>query len=80
MVGVADLDGSLVTAEVVIDDGEVTAGGMIDTKDPLNDVPPQTSVPLSCTHTLTPSHPHYIQDNSRSFLWSNLQKDTTSEG
>ena len=55
MVGVADLDGSLVTAEVVIDDGEVTAGGMIDTKDPLNDVPPQTSVPLSCTHTLTPS-------------------------
>ena len=43
----SDLDGGLVSAQVVIDDGEVATGGVIDPQHTLNYVPPQTNVPLS---------------------------------
>ena len=43
----SDLDGGLVSAQVVIDDGEVATGGVVDPQQTLNYVPPQTNVPLS---------------------------------
>ena len=45
------LNGGLVSAEVVIDDGKVTTGGVVDPQNPLHYVLPQTSVSISCSTT-----------------------------